>query len=485
MSGKGLSDRAKVAVLLCCAQFMLTLDFAIVNVALPSMQRGLGFSGSSLQWVVGAYGLLFGGFLLLGGRAGDVLGRKRLFVWGLAVFTAASLAGGLATDPIVLILARGLQGLSAAAVSPAVLALMSSLFTSPPDRAKAMGAVGAVSSAGFAGGVLAGGVLTEWLGWRWVMFVNIPAGIILIALAARMLTADHRAARATHQDTDGGGERQRIDLPSALLVTSGTCSVIYALTASTDHGWTSAIVLSTLTAGIALIIAFLALQTRLSNPLVPLGIFTNRNVSAGNAIAFAAGGVMSVSTYFLTLYLQHTLHYSALRAGLAFFPQALAILLTSKFIAQSTGRSGPRPVLLTGVVFLAAGSLILTTVPHHPTDTTTAYLLHVLPGSVLLGLGLSTMMISTAFAAMAGVAPPQLGLASGLVNSNRQLGVAVLLAIAVSLTNPQNPDYQVAFGFTTTLAILIAALTLTLAPRTSAKTPTSPAQPERTPAPAR
>ncbi|GHA31800.1 MFS transporter [Streptomyces spiroverticillatus] len=436
-------------LLLCAAQFMLALDFAIVNVALGGMQHDLGFTDSGLQWVVGAYALFYGGFLLLGGRAGDVVGRKRLFVIGLLVFTLASLLGGIATEPFVLVAARALQGLAAAAVSPAVLALIAAGFPEGKERVKAMGVFGAVSSAGFSGGVAAGGLLTEYISWRAVMLVNLPVGIVLVALAAKRLVADHQATRAT-----------KLDVPGAILVTSAMCALSYGLTTASDEGWSATPVIVSLAAGAVLLIAFLIVQTRVAAPLVPLSVFRNRSLSSGNGIAFLSGGVMSVSTFFITLYLQQVLGYSAVKTGLAFFPQAFVVFLASVPVIRLTEKLGARTTLIIGGVLLTAGSALLAQV-----TAASSYLLVVLPGGVLLGLGVTVMMITTAVAATSGVAGPQMGLASGLYNSSRQLGVGLCLALGVALAGLAHGavrsipvgGFQAAFWFTAALSVGIVA----------------------------
>ncbi|MET9374514.1 MFS transporter [Streptomyces sp. NPDC002992] len=439
--------------LLCAAQFMLVLDFAIVNVALGAMQRDLGFTASGLQWVVGAYALFYGGFLLLGGRAGDVFGRKRMFVTGLAVFTIASLVGGIANEPWILVLARAVQGLSAAAVSPAVLAMIAGGFPEGPDRVKAMGIFGAVSSAGFTGGVVAGGLLTEFLTWRAVMLVNVPVGILLVALAARRLLADHKAAGSA-----------RLDLPGAILVTSAMCALTYGLTEASGKGWGATSVLVSLAGGAALLIAFLVVQTRVSGPLVPLSIFRNRALSAGNGIAFLSGGVMSVSTFFITMYMQQVLGYSALKASMGFFPQAFVVFLASLPVVKLTHKLGARNVLIGGGVLLAAGAGMLAQV-----TADSSYWLGVLPGGVLIGLGVTVMMISTAIAGTSGVTGPQMGLASGLFNSSRQLGVGIGLAVGVALAGVVHgakvatiplSGFQGAFWFTTGLSVAIVVVSV-------------------------
>lgn len=462
---RGTLSAGKALLLLCSAQFMLTLDFAIVNIALPSIQRDLGFSEGALPWVVGAYALFFGGFLLVGGRAGDLFGRKRLFVAGLALFTLASLIGGLATAPIVLIAARAGQGLGAAATSPAVLALIAAAYPEGRKRAMAMGVFGAVASAGFSGGVLLGGVLTQGFGWRSVMFVNVPFGILLIAIAGLKLAADHQQ-----------GRRERVDVTGAVLITGGMCAIIYALTVAADRGWSATSVLVCLVGGVALVAAFVALQAALGarggSPLVPLGVFRNRSVVAGDVIAFLSGGVMSISTYFITLYMQEALGYSALKAGLAFFPQAFVVFLAAKFVADLTGSKGPRPLLIWGGVGLLAGSALLALIP-----ADASFLLQILPGGVLLGLGVTVMMITTAVAATAGVENNRLGLASGIYNSSRQLGVGMCLALAVTLAGvgPQTDrgdvsGYHKAFILSAVLSLLIILFAIAL-PKVKPVTP--------------
>jgi len=456
-------------LLLCLAQFMLTLDFAIVNVALPWIKTDLSFTSGALPWVVGAYALFYGGFLLLGGRVGDIIGRKRMFVWGLAIFTIASLVGGFATTSIVLIIARALQGFSAAAVAPAVLAMIGAGFPEGEARAKAMGVFGAVSSVGFAGGVLAGGVLTEVFGWRAVMFINVPVGIAMVVRAAIRLDDDSVSRRSS-----------RIDVPGAILVTASMCSIAYALTIASDEGWGTAGVLTPLIAGIALLVVFLFVQTRVSEPLVPLSIFRNRGVTGGNLVAFLSGGVMSISTFFITLYMQQILGFSAILTGLAFFPQAFVVVLASLPVAKTTARIGARPVLVVGALFLVVGSLVLALAPADG-----SFLLNVLPGGVLLGVGVTVMMISTAVAATSGVAGAQMGLASGLYNSNRQLGVGLCLGVAVAVASLAGgagqgisiDGIQTAFWLSTALSVVIVIISATVLPAVRKPAPAASAAP--------
>lgn len=451
------TPRRPPLLLLCLAQFMLTLDFAIVNVALPWIKTDLAFTDGALPWVVGAYALFYGGFLLLGGRVGDVVGRKRMFVWGLGIFTIASLIGGFATEPLVLIASRALQGLSAAAVAPAVLAMIGAGYPEGAERNKAMGIFGAVSSVGFAGGVLSGGVLTEVFSWRAVMFINVPVGIAMVARAAVRLADDRAAAR--------GG---RIDLPGAALITASMCSIAYALTVAADEGWSSAGVLVPLVGGLVLLTVFGFVQTRVATPLVPLSIFRNRGVTGGNLVAFLSGGVMAISTFFITLYMQHVLGFSAILTGVAFFPQALVVVLASLPVALLTSKLGARPLLTGGALFLVAGSALLALAPADG-----SFAANVLPGGVLLGVGVTVMMISTAVAATSGLTGAQMGLASGLYNSNRQLGVGLCLGIAVTVASLAGgagsgmsvEGIQRAFWLSTALSVVIAVISATVVPK--------------------
>jgi EmrB/QacA subfamily drug resistance transporter len=447
-------------LLLCLAQFMLTLDFAIVNVALPWIRTDLEFSSGGLPWVVGAYALFYGGFLLLGGRIGDVVGRKRMFVWGLGIFTLASLLGGFATEPLVLIVSRALQGLSAAAVAPAVLAMIGAGYPEGKERAKAMGIFGAVSSVGFAGGVLSGGVLTEVFSWRAVMFINVPVGLLMVLRASQRLADDRQQTRAA-----------RIDIPGAVLITAGMCSLAYALTVAADEGWGSAGVLVPLVGGVVLLGIFGYVQTRVATPLVPLSIFRNRGVTGGNLVAFLSGGVMSISTFFITLYLQHVLGFSAIKTGLAFFPQALVVVLASLPVALLTAKLGARPVLTVGALFLVAGSALLAVAPADG-----SFVVDVLPGGMLLGVGVTVMMISTAVAATSGLTGAQMGLASGLYNSNRQLGVGLCLGVAVTIASLAGAageslsvtGIQRAFWLSTGLSVVIAIISAVVVPKLQA-----------------
>jgi len=445
-----------ILLLLCLAQFVLVLDFAIVNVALPSIQSNLDFTPGQLPWVVGAYALFFGGFLLVGGRAGDLFGRKRMFVAGLAVFGLASLVGGASPTPMILVASRALQGLSGAAVSPAVLALIGSNYPEGGARNKAMGVFGAVSSAGFTGGVLFGGILTEYLTWRAVMFVNVPVCLALVVVAARKIADDRVSNR------EAG-----IDILGAILVTGGMCSIIYALTIAADSGWTSSSVLRAVGLGVLMLIAFVALQAKLANPLMPLDLFKNRSVTGGNLIAFLSGGVMAISTFFFTLYM-HTLGYSAIKTGLAFFPQAFIVVLASLPVVKMTDKYGARAVLIAGGILLVGGTLLMTLVSADGT-----FLVNILPGGLFIGAGVTVMMIATAVAATSGVESQRMGLASGVYNSFRQLGVGLCLSTGVAIaqiddSSPSVESIQTGFMVAAILAVGIVLSSLMLPPNTSA-----------------
>jgi EmrB/QacA subfamily drug resistance transporter len=318
--------------LVCIGQFMVVLDASIVNVALPSIQRDLHFSSSGLQWVVNAYTLTFAGFLLLGGRAADLYGRRRIFLVGLAVFTLSSLLGGLAQNETWLITARALQGLGAAILAPATLTILTASFAEGPARAKALGVWSAVSAAGASAGALFGGILTDFLSWRWILFVNVPIGIVGIVAASRYLPESRADMGHRH-----------LDLAGAITVTAGLVAIVYGIVSTETNPWGSAHVLVPLIAGVALVAVFLFLQARVSKaPLVPLGIFRSRSVTSANAVMFLLFGSLFGSWYFETLFMQRVLGYSPLQAGLAFLPQTVLIAAGAQVTARLVPRFGAR-----------------------------------------------------------------------------------------------------------------------------------------------
>ncbi len=402
-----------VLALVCIGQFMVVLDASIVNVALPSIQHDLDFSSSGLQWVINAYTLTFAGFLLLGGRAADLFGRKKVFLVGLTVFTLASLLGGLAQSEAWLIGARALQGLGAAILAPATLTILTATFPEGPRRAWALGAWSAVSSAGASAGALLGGILTDLLNWRWILFVNVPVGIVALFAARRDLPESK--ADMVHRHLDLGG---------AITVTAGLVALVFALVRTETYSWGSAQVLMPLGLAIVLLAAFLLLQAKFSKaPLVPLRIFRSRSVAGGNVVMFLMFGALFGSWYFETLYMQRVLGYSPLQAGLAFLPQTLLIAAGAQLTARLVPRFGPRPLIILGTLVAGGGLAWLAMI-----STSSTFLADLFGPFVLIGLGMGLAVTPIAVAGTAGVARAEAGLASGLLNTSRTVGAAIGLA---------------------------------------------------------
>jgi EmrB/QacA subfamily drug resistance transporter len=412
--------RAALA-LLCTVQFMVVLDVAIVNVALPSIQTDLGFSQKDLQWVISAYALFFGGFLLLGGRAADLLGRRRVFLAGLAVFSAASLLSGLAWSEGALICSRALQGLGSAIVSPAALSILTTTFAEGAERNTALGAWGAVGAFGAVAGVLLGGILTDLLSWQWIFFVNVPVGIGAM-VAAPLVLAETRDAHA-----------RGFDLPGAALVTSGLVVLVYALTQANGYGWGSAETIGLFAAAAALLGGFVAWEARTRDPLMPFSIFRLRTLVGANVAGVVLGTVIFSMFLMLTLYMQRVLDYSPLRTGVAYLAVAGTTILWSAVAAKLVTRLGVKPVLVTGMVFLAAGLAYFTQV-----SVGGSYLGDLLPGFLAIAIGMGFSFVPVSIAALAGVKASEAGLASGLISTSQQiggaLGIAALSAIATSTT---------------------------------------------------
>jgi EmrB/QacA subfamily drug resistance transporter len=406
--------------LLCAAQFMVVLDFSIVNVALPSMQKSLGFSPTTLQWVVSAYSLLFGGFLLLGGRAADLFGRRRVFLLGLVLFTLASLGGGFAQSPLELIVARASQGLAASIVAPSVLSLITTTFPQGAGRNRALGTFGAVASAGFASGVILGGLLTSAFGWRWVLFVNVPIGLTIIALTPLLLP-------------ESRGAKKRLDLPGSAAVTLALAVLIYALSQANAAGWGSLQTIGSLVLAALLLVAFLSLEARTRDPLVRLSIFRLRTLTGADTCGLLFGASLGPTLFILTLYLQNVLGYSPVLTGFAFLPHALIVTFTTNLVSRLTTRLGVKPGMVTGAVVLAVGLFWLSRMSAHD-----QYWAIILPGTLLVGLGVAFQIVTVAIAATEGVADDEQGLASGLFNTSQQvgsaLGVAILVAVASART---------------------------------------------------
>jgi EmrB/QacA subfamily drug resistance transporter len=400
---------------------MVVLDIAIVNVALPSIKLDLGFSQSDLQWVISAYALVFGGFLLLGGRAADMLGRRRIFLGGIVVFTIASLLAGLAWSEQSLIAARAFQGLGAAIITPAALSILSTTFAEGRERNIALGAWGAVGGFGAVAGVLLGGILTDALSWEWIFFVNVPVGVIGFALAP-LLLEESRDARV-----------RRFDLPGAVLVTGGLSSLVYAITQAGQKGWLSAETLGVFGASLVLLAGFVAWELRHPEPLMRFGILQTRTVSGANVAGFIMGTALFSMFLMLTLYMQQVLGYSAMKTGVAYLAVAGTAIVWSGVAGQLVTRVGVKPVLVAGMAMLTAGLLYFTQV-----SADGSYLGDLLPGFLILGVGIGFSFVPISIAALAGVKPAEAGLASGLINTSQQiggaLGIAALSTIATSHT---------------------------------------------------
>ncbi len=421
------TPRAKniALALLAITQFMIVIDASIVNVALPSIGRALSFSQLDLSWVVNAYVLTFGGFLLLGGRLADLLGRRRMFITGLILFSAASLLGGLAQSETWLIAARAVQGLGAAVVSPAALSIITTTFAEGSERNRALGVWGAVAGAGGAAGVLLGGILTDGLSWRWVLFVNVPIGVAAALLGPRLL-AESRDER----------EGRSFDIPGAVFVTAGLALLVYALVDAVNVGWTSAATLERIVGAVVLLAIFVIVESRQRQPLVPFSIFRLRTLRGANIVGLLIGMALFSMFFFISLYLQQILGFSALKAGLSYLPLSLAIILTAGAASALTTRVGFKPTLLAGLVLVAAGLLWFSNV-RAPGGS---YLADVLGPSLLAGAGLGLSFVSVTIAAVSGISADESGLASGLINTSQQVGGALGLAILASIANSRTRD---------------------------------------------
>jgi len=424
-------DRRWLALaLLAMAQFVVVLDASIVNVALPSIGTDLAFSQENLSWVINAYTLTFGGFLLLGGRMADLLGRRRLFLSGLILFALASLAGGFAQSEGQLIAARAVQGLGGALLSPAALSMVTVLFDEGAERNKALGVWGAVAGSGGAVGVLLGGVLTEWAGWQWVLFVNVPIGLAAAALALRLLP-----------ESRNGGARH-FDVAGAVSITAGLSLLVYALVDATDVGWTSVQTLGLGALALALIAAFVAIELRTKAPLVPFpGIFRIRTISGINLTALFVAMSLFSMFFFVSLYMQQVLGYEPLEAGLAYLPLALGIIVSAGVASQLVTRIGFKPVLVAGLILTAAGLVWFSRVSADGT-----YVGDILFPSLLAAVGLGFAFVPMTVAAVSGVDGHEAGLASGLINTSQQIGGALGLAILATIANGRTDDVMAAAG---------------------------------------
>lgn len=416
-----LDGRARWLALwvLCLGDLMIVLDGTIVNVALPSIRDDLGFSQASLAWVVNAYLLTFGGFLLLGGRLGDLFGQRRMFLIGIGLFTAASVACGLAGTQGQLVAARAVQGLGGALVAAVALSLVMTLFTEPAERAKAMGIFGFVLSGGGVAGVLLGGVLTDVLNWHWIFFINIPVGAAVFVLSLRLLPPAPAAA-----------ETPRLDIAGAVTVTASLMLAVYAIVNGNETGWSSGQTLGLLSGAVALLALFLVIETRVSSPLVPLGLFRNRNVASANSIGVLMAAGMFAYFFFSALYLQQVLGYTPLEVGLAYLPSMLVWGGASLYSDKLVMRFGIKTPLITGLSLMALSLLLFARTP-----VDGSFALDVLPATIAVGLGAGIAFNPILLAAMSGVAPQEAGLASGVVNTAFMMGGALGLAVLASLAD--------------------------------------------------
>ena len=450
-------DRRWIAlILLCVAQFVVVLDASIVNVALPTIGRELNFTESQLPWVVNAYVLTFGGFLLLGGRMADLLGRRRVFMGGLVLFALASLAGGLATNSGQLIAARAVQGLGAAILSPAALSIVTTTFQDGAERNKALGIWGAVAGSGGAAGVLLGGVLTDGLGWQWVLWVNVPIGLIAAALAPALLAESRSTA-----------ERRHFDVAGAVSVTAGLSLLVYALVDANDAGWGSAQTIGLLAISVALLAAFVVIERRAPSPLMPFSIFRSRTLTGANVVGLLIGASLFSMFFYISLYMQQVLGYSAIHAGLSYLPLAITIIVSAGIASQLVTKIGFKTVLAAGMVFIAAALLWFSQI-----SVDGSFLSDILGPSLLAAIGLGFAFVTSTIAAVSGIAEHQAGLASGLINTSQQiggaLGLAILSAISISVIGASRAPadltegFQAAFLAGAGFAVLGLVATLTL-----------------------
>ncbi len=424
MSNLDSRTRWLALYVLCLGDLMIVLDVSIVGVALPSIREDLGFSETSLAWIVNAYLLTFGGFLLLGGRLGDLFGHRRLFIIGTALFTAASLACGLANSQELLVGARAVQGLGAAVVSAVALSLMMTLFTEAGERAKAMGIFGFVASGGGSMGVILGGILTDILNWHWIFLVNVPVGVLVVVLTLKLVPA----APVVTPDA-------RLDIAGAVTITASLMLAVYAIVNGNQEGWTSAQTLGLLGVSALLLGVFLVIESRVPSPLMPLGLFRLRNVAVSNVVGILWAAAMFAWFFLSALYLQLVLGYSPLQVGLAFLPGNLIMgILSVGLSAKLVMRFGFRPPLFTGLMIAALGLLLFA---RAPVDGN--FVIDVLPSMILLGLGAGMAFNPVLLAAMSDVEPSEAGLASGVVNTSFMmggaLGLAVLASVAAARTN--------------------------------------------------
>jgi EmrB/QacA subfamily drug resistance transporter len=468
--------RWKALAVLGVAYLMVVLDVSIVNVALPSIQSELDFTTEDLQWVVSGYALTFGGFLLLGGRMGDLLGRRRLFMAGLALFAISSLLCGLSVSSGMLIATRLVQGAAGAILSPSVFSITLVTFREGAERNKALGILGGIAGSGAAIGVLLGGVLTEYVGWEWIFFVNVPIGLLALALVPRYVVESKAEGLAHHFDAAG-----------ATTVTASLMLFVYGLTQTTNVGWTSWQTLASFAGFAILMAAFLVIETRSQSPLVPLGFFRRRTLTGANLIGFGLGTTIFGMFFLLSLYMQIVLGFSALQTGVGYLAVALTAVVASGIAQALVTRLGVKPVLATGMALLGAGLILFTQV-----SVDGSYVADLLPGFILVGVGLGFSFVPVSIAALAGVSGKEAGLASGLINTSQQIGGALGLAIltTVSTTRTDNltpvgqppsltalvDGYSVAFWVAAGFAAISLAITLVILKRQDLVSAPEPAE---------
>jgi EmrB/QacA subfamily drug resistance transporter len=405
--------RWQALALVCVAMFMTVLDVSIVNVALPSIKTSLHVAEKDLQWVITAYTIAFGGLLLLGGRAADLLGRRRMFMIGIGLFSIASLACGLASSIALLIAARAVQGIGAAIISPATLSIITTTFDEGSERNKALGIWGAMAGSGAAAGVLLGGILTKYAGWEWIFFVNVPVGVIVLLLT-----------RAVVRESRAAGMRG-FDLGGAVTITASLALLVYGISKAPDAGWASGQTIGFLVAAAVLLVAFVVIEERQEAPMFPFSIFRTKTVTGANVAGFLLGAVVFSNFFLLTLYVQQVLHYSALKAGLTFLATAGTVIPFAGLSQALVTKVGPRPVLATGLLLITGAMLWYTQIPVHG-----SFVSDLLPGYLMMGVGMAFSFIPMSIAALAGVRPHEAGLASGLINTSQQVGGALGVAIA-------------------------------------------------------
>jgi EmrB/QacA subfamily drug resistance transporter len=434
-----MTERRKlwILVLCCVGQFMVILDVSVVNVALPSIRRGLHFSAADLQWVVNAYTLTFAGFLLLGGRACDLLVRRHVFNFGMGLFALASLVGGLAQSQTMLVLARGIQGLGGAVVAPATLSIITSTFTEGGERNRALGAWGAMGAAGGSVGVLLGGILTQLLSWRWILFINVPIGAATALASLRVIAAERPESP----------ERRNFDLAGALSGTAGLIVLTYGIVKTDVYGWGSTRTLVTLAIAVALLGTFLAIESRFATaPLMPLRIFRSRQLSAANIVVVMLGASAFSMWYFVSLYLQEVHSFTPIETGVAFLPPAIALAAAAQVAGKRLAALGAGRLLVIGMGLISVGLIWL-----GQASTSGSYWSEVFVPFVIAGVGIGTTFVSVTVAGMAGVQPREVGLASGLINTSRQIGASLGLAILATTATSRTSSL---FGHTTVHAAL-------------------------------